>query len=139
MSGPDGADKALVRRFLEAFGDADKETLQKLVREDVRWWVPPSVAALGLARPLDGWADIPWFGGPGSGSFRPGTTEWVFHHVVAEDGLVAVHMNRRAVGANGKPYDNEYHWLFRCQDGQIAEVWEVLDTAHAFSLLEMGD
>jgi ketosteroid isomerase-like protein len=45
-------------------------------------------------------------------------------------------MNRCAVAANGRPYDCEYHWLFRFADGLIAEVWEVLDTSRALEILD---
>ena len=33
----------------------------------------------------------------------------------------------------GRPYDNEYHFLFRSRGGRIVEGWEFLDTAYAYS------
>lgn len=35
--------------------------------------------------------------------------------------------------ADGEDYANDYHCLYRCEDGRIAEVWEHLDTAYALS------
>jgi ketosteroid isomerase-like protein len=67
--------------------------------------------------------------------FQPGTTTWDVEHVTAEDDRVAILIERRAVGANGRPYANQYHWLFRFESGRIAEIWEILDTALAISLL----
>jgi ketosteroid isomerase-like protein len=55
--------------------------------------------------------------------------------MIAEDDLVAAHMDRDAVGANGRPYNNEYHLLFRFQDGLIVEAWEVIDSARAVEIL----
>jgi ketosteroid isomerase-like protein len=128
--------KDTVKRFLEAFGNNDLEQVRMVMHEDVRWWAPPVLEARGIPRPMDGWDNIPWLGGGGSKTFRPGTTTWRIHHLTAEDDRVAVHMNREAVGANGKPYDNEYHWLFRLDGPMIVEVWEILDTAFAFELLQ---
>ena len=70
-----------------------------------------------------------------SSVFQPGTTTWDVEHVTAEDDRVAILIERRAVGANGRPYANQYHWLFRFESGRIAEIWEILDTALAISLL----
>jgi ketosteroid isomerase-like protein len=127
--------KEAVRRFLDALGRNDRQALRPIVGDNVRWWVQPSVEARGLSRPLMGWEAVPWLGGGGSTAFRPGTTHWTIHHVLEEGDLVAVHMNRQAVGANGRPYDNEYHWLFRFEEDLIVEVWEILDTAYAFAIL----
>jgi ketosteroid isomerase-like protein len=127
--------KELARRFLDGLTRQDRDLSRTIVRDDVRWWVPPSVEARGFSRPMVGWGAIPWLGGEGFNSpFRQGTTNPTFHHVVAEGDLVAVHMNLKALTDNG-PYDNEYHWLFRFDGDLIAEVWEILDTAHATNLL----
>ena len=46
---------------------------------------------------------------------------------------MAVWFTMSAVTTNGADYTNDYHLLFRCEDGRIAEVWEHLDTAYAAS------
>jgi hypothetical protein len=94
--------------------------------------VPQSgVDLYGLARRMVGWDNVPWFGGEGWKGFRPGTSKVLVHHMVAEDDLVSAHYNREALRLNGSPYDTEYNILFRFEGGQIAEVWEVADTANA--------
>jgi uncharacterized protein len=132
----EGNSKDSVRQFVQALGRGDRDSLRAIVGSDIRWWVPASVEARGLRRPLVGWDAIPWLGGLASSAFRPGTTRWTFHHLVEEGDLVAVHMNREAIGVNGHPYNNEYHWLFRFEDGLIVELWEILDTASAFANLD---
>jgi ketosteroid isomerase-like protein len=120
---------------MEAVGERDEGKLRALIHEDVRWWIPQSAMRRGLRRPLVGRDEVIWLLRGGSKSFQPGTTTWNFHHMVAEDDLVAAHMEREAIGANGRPYDNEYHLLFRFQDGLIVEAWEVIDSARAFEIL----
>jgi uncharacterized protein len=124
--------KQVVTDFLVALVNDDTGTMRPLVANDVKWWVPQSAAStFGLARPLDGWENVPWFGGDGWKGFKPGTSRVTVHHLVAEGEFVSAHYNRTALRANGNPYDTEYNMLFRLRDDLIVEVWEVVDTAQA--------
>jgi hypothetical protein len=126
--------KAVVERVLQALVDDEGHTTRDVVHDAVIWWVPASAAAqFGLARPLQGWDDIPWFGGPGWKGFEPGSSTLELHHLVAEDDLVSAHYRRTARRIGGDPYDAEYNILFRFDGDLIAEVWEVADTAAAFA------
>ena len=125
--------KSAVERFLRALVDDDAQAMRPLVADDVIWWVPPSAATrFRIARPLEGWKNIPWLGGGGWKGFQPGSSAVEIHHLVAEGDFVSAHYNRTARRADGGDYDNEYNILFRIRDGLIAEVWEVADTAYAF-------
>jgi ketosteroid isomerase-like protein len=124
--------KQVVHEFLVALVNDDSDTMRLLVADEVKWWVPQSASsAFGLVRPLDGWDNVPWFGGDGWKGFRPGTSEVTIHHLVAEDEFVSAHYNRSALRANGNVYDTEYNILFRFSGDRIVEVWEVVDTAQA--------
>ena len=124
--------KQAVAEFLIALVNDDAVAMRLLVADDVKWWVPQSAAsAFGLVRPLDGWEQVPWFGGEGWKGFKPGTSHVTIHHLVVEDEFVSAHYNRTALRANGKAYDAEYNLLFRFRDDLIVEVWEVVDTAQA--------
>jgi ketosteroid isomerase-like protein len=124
--------KQIVTEFLVALVNDDTATMRPLVADDVAWWVPQSAAStFGLVRPLDGWDNVPWFGGDGWKGFKPGTSQVTIHHLVAEDEFVSAHYNRTALRANGNVYDTEYNILFRFRDDLIVEVWEVVDTAQA--------
>jgi ketosteroid isomerase-like protein len=124
--------KQVVAEFLIALVNDDVATMRPLVADEVKWWVPQSAAStFGLARPLDGWDNVPWFGGDGWKGFKPGTSQVTIHHLVAEDEFVSAHYNRTALRANGKVYDAEYNILFRFRADLIVEVWEVVDTAQA--------
>ena len=126
--------KATVARVLQALVDDEGHTTRDVVRDDVVWWVPASAATqFGLPRPLQGWDDIPWFGGPGWKGFEPGSSTLEIQHLVGEDDLVSAHYRRTARRVGGDPYDAEYNVLFRFDGDRIAEVWEVADTAAAFA------
>ena len=126
--------KQAVTEFLTALVNDDSAAMRPLVSDDVTWWVPQSASvAFGLDRPLEGWNQVPWFGGDGWKGFRPGTSEVTVHHLVAEDEFVSAHYNRRALRPNGKVYDAEYNILFRFRDDLIVEVWEVADTAQGIA------
>ncbi len=129
--------KHAVLRFLEAMADADAVALRSMLTDDAQWWVPPSASGR-LRRPLVGGDEVAQLaGGQITQAFQPGTTTWDVTHITAEDDRVAILMQRRAIGANGRAYDNQYHWLFRFEQDRIAEVWEIMDTALAFELLDM--
>jgi ketosteroid isomerase-like protein len=129
------SDKQVVEVVLQADPDGDVEAVHPHYRDDVIWWVPTSAAArFHLPRPLSGWNMIPWLGGPGWKAFEPGTSSISIHHTVAEEGLVSAHFTRTAQRRGGGDYEVEYNLLYRLIDGQIAEVWEIADTAAAFGL-----
>lgn len=133
------ANRATIERFLPALVADDTEAMRPLVHHDVVWWVPASSAKkFGLDRPLVGWDTIDWFGGNGWKAFVPGSSVLTVQHLVADGDLVSAHYRRtaRLVGKGGTDiggYDAEYNILFRFFDGRIAEVWEVADTAAAFT------
>ena len=127
------SDKQVVERVLQAIVHEDVDALRPLFRDDIVWWVPSSAAVrFHLPRPLSGWSAIPWLGGPGWKGFEPGTSSIRIHHLVVEGGLVSAHFNRTAKRLGGGDYDVEYNLLFRLVEGQVAEVWEIADTAAAF-------
>jgi ketosteroid isomerase-like protein len=125
--------KQKVLRLLDAMGARDAAAIDGLVNDDVQWWIPQSVENAGaVERPVKGRSEVVRLAsGQMFGAFQPNTTTWDVWHMTEEEGRVAILMYRRATGANGKPYNNLYHWLFRLESGRISEVWEVLDTALA--------
>jgi hypothetical protein len=53
--------------------------------------------------------------------------------MVAEGDRVAVEAESYGELANGRVYDQRYHFLMTIRDGRIAEVREYLDTQHVFA------
>jgi ketosteroid isomerase-like protein len=55
--------------------------------------------------------------------------------VIADGEHVVVEAKGQAVTKTGKPYDNEYCFVYRIVDGKVAEVTEYMDTDLACSRL----
>lgn len=54
------------------------------------------------------------------------TTELV--RMIAEDDTVVVEFNGKVTTKTGKPYNNSYCYIFRIENGKIAEITEYFDT-----------
>ena len=61
--------------------------------------------------------------------YRRGTVVLTIQNLIAEDDFVAGRfiLEARTVRAD-EEYKNYYHFLYRCEDGKVAEYWEDLDT-----------
>ena len=126
--------KALVQELRRLLDAGEFDAAGELLSEDVRWWVPRSSAELGFDRPVTGRdAVVRLTSGASERFYRPGSMTRQYHSFVAEDDLVAVWFTLRAITLQGDTYLNDYHELFRCEDGLVSEVWEHLDTAYAMS------
>jgi ketosteroid isomerase-like protein len=55
--------------------------------------------------------------------------------MTAEGDRVAMEGESKAMHVSGKPYNNNYHFLFRIRDGQIVEIREHADTQHTRDVL----
>jgi ketosteroid isomerase-like protein len=129
------ANKAVVRRYFQAIEEADYETIEKLLADDVRFWLPPSVPdgvefqgrrdiMRNIAESIAGLYDV-----------RVGLHPEI-QNLTAEDDRVAAELVIRGRSkASGKDYENHYHFLFVIRDGRIAEFHEHLDTLYAFRAL----
>jgi hypothetical protein len=124
--------KQVVRDELAAMEAGDTKTLRKLLTDDVRWWIPQSaVEHANLPRMIEGKEAVVDLIGGADAFFTE--MEWTIDLMVAEGDHVAVHAHMQGRTASGNDYLNQYHFLYRLQDGRVAEVWEYLDTAYAFA------
>ncbi len=129
------ANKAVVRRYFKAIEEADYETIEKLLADEVRFWLPPSVPdgiefqgrhdiMRNIRESIAGLYDV-------SVGLHP-----EIQHLTAEDDRVAAELVIRGRSkASRKDYENHYHFLFVIRDGKIAEFHEHLDTLYAFRAL----
>lgn len=72
----------------------------------------------------------------GTAGVVPGGMRMEIHGLTAEEDRVAAEAEAWATWSNGKPYHNQYHFLFRFHDGLICEVREYMDTLQVFRTLE---
>jgi ketosteroid isomerase-like protein len=124
--------KNVVREHMAALGRQDIDAQGALMTDDVQWWVPPSaVETGGFDRPVVGKAAVLKFLSGGSKLFTE--SNFTIDQLVAEDDFVAAHAHMEGRTSIGKDYLNYYHFLYRLDGGRIAEIWEHVDTAYAFS------
>jgi ketosteroid isomerase-like protein len=126
--------KGLVQRFRQLLDTGKFREAADLMSDDIRWWVPRSAAELGFDRPVEGReAVVRLVSGATDRFYRSGSMRREYHCFVAEANLVSSWFTMSAVTTQGEDYTNDYHFLLRCEDGRIAEVWEHLDTAYSMS------
>jgi ketosteroid isomerase-like protein len=136
-----GSNTQLLRDHFAAKERFDKDAILNQLTPDAKWWVPLSGAQRGIAsRPIEGGqtiADI--LTNTLSTQLYAKERTWTVQHVVADDAVGAAQVQlSTTLAASGTPYENVYAYFFRFADGKIAEIWEHLDTAYAFSLFDLA-
>jgi ketosteroid isomerase-like protein len=117
----------------------DVEACRQLLTEDAAFWVPQSAAARsGFDLPIRGREEVINLM-VASGFYRYDTMSIDVHHVVSEGDMVAVHHTMSTKTSGGTDYSNQYAYLLRFEEGRVAEVWEHLDTAYAYSRFKAGE
>lgn len=124
--------RALITRAFDGLAAGEPEAFMGLFSEDMVWDVRGSSS---WSRRVEGLAELdekitgPLFarlGGPPSN-----THEWI----IADGDFVVVTASGNSTTVDGKPYANDYVFIFRMQDGKIAEVREYMDGAIADAAL----
>jgi steroid delta-isomerase-like uncharacterized protein len=137
MSTTESENKELVRRYLAAFNDRDRETLDRLLAEDavehgVHEQIEGAAAIIDfLAGHFEAFPDY-------SGSMEA---------VVAEDDLVTVRYTARGTHTGEykglEPTGHQAEWtgisIYRVADGEIAEIWVEEDRLGLLEQLELVD
>ena len=129
------ANKTVVRRYFKAIEEADYAAIESLLANEVRFWLPPSVpdgvefagrheVMRNIVESIAGLYDL-----------RVGLHPEILHLTAEDDRVAAELVIRGRSKANGKDYENHYHFLFVIRDGKIAEFHEHLDTLYAFRAL----
>ncbi len=123
------------RAFIEAIGRQDDLTLGSLYAPDGTFWQIGKKLALAGSHSLEETAVMI----PKIYERLPNGMEFEISSMVAEGNKVAVEADSNATLANGKPYNNQYHFLFHFNDdGKIVEFKEYWDTLYAFETLFDG-
>jgi uncharacterized protein len=103
---------------------------ETLMTKDITWWVP----GLGTVEKSTFLAMAERFRHQ-----LVGQVKMVVLGVTAEGDRVAVEAESFAQLANGKTYNNTYHFLFLFRDGKICHSKEYNDSKHAADTLGVGD
>jgi len=119
--------KEMALDFLREFEDPDPTKLATMVASDFEWKVmtrmegmPPTKGHEGLknlARTLK--------------AVMPSGLGLKIHTAICEGDHCAIQAESNTTAANGKKYNNRYHFYVRFAGDKIAEVREYCDTNHA--------
>ena len=120
------ANKKVVTEFWEAFSAGKAEDALAMLAEDATWWIAGNFPLSGT-RTKQEFIELGEQLAPvAPNGFRVTPTAFT-----AEGDRVAVEAESYGEMANGKIYNNRYHFLIEVRDGKIHSVREYLDTMHA--------
>jgi ketosteroid isomerase-like protein len=115
-----------VLRYFKLVHERNKPVADELITEDCRWWAP----GIGVMDRAQFSAIVE--------NMRPIMPNLPKLHILgttAEGDRVAVEAKGEGLLANGKPYENIYHFLVLLRDGRICMVQEHCDSKYAADLL----
>jgi ketosteroid isomerase-like protein len=126
----------LVSSFLHAMVGHDRDTLTRVLADDIVWNTPPSTMPQ-FRGPHRGRAAVFALIDGGGDMFTSGTQRVEISYIVAEGEIAAAQFRQIARTSTGRDYDNLYSFFFRIVDGQIHELWEHVDTGYFYALFDI--
>jgi len=125
--------KRIARHFFECLSRGDAKAVLDLYAEDATVWTAGSLVFSGRRTKQE---VAPLMEGI-LGAFPEGL-RFTVHGMTAEGDRVAVEAESRGRHANGKLYNNLYHFLLVVREGKVRELKEYLDTKLAHEVLLGG-
>lgn len=122
--------KRLIADFMRLFSAGDLNASMSMMNETATWWVAGSFAMSGTKTKKQLMELLSH-----ARTLLPEGITITPTAMTAESDRVAVEADGYARHANGKIYNNKYHFLFLVREGKIEAVKEYLDTMHANDVL----
>jgi len=119
--------KELATEFLSEFEDPDPVRLATMVSNDFEWTVMTRMEGMAPTKGHEGLKNF----AKGMKVMMPGGLGLKIYTVICEGNRCAIQAESNTVVANGKKYNNRYHFDIRFDGDKIAEVREYCDTNHA--------
>ncbi|MGA7872226.1 MAG: nuclear transport factor 2 family protein [Candidatus Binatus sp.] len=119
--------KELAADFLSEFEDPDPVRLATMVANDFEWKVMTRMEGIPPVKGHDGLRNLAKV----IKAMMPGGLGLKIETIICEGNRCAVQAESNTVAANGKKYNNRYHFDIRFDGDKIAEVREYNDTNHA--------
>jgi ketosteroid isomerase-like protein len=123
-----------------AFTSRDAARIGACFTEDAQWLAPAgngTAVGLGIPHHMVGRAQIARFIAEDVGKLFVADVQVDFRGLYAEGDVVILEERMQATLANGRPYDNDYCFIFELTDGRIRRVREYMDT-HRSRLAVLG-
>lgn len=117
--------RRVVLDYLAAQRSGDGRRMLELLDEDVEWITPASGE---VGRPRGATVVLQAMADAGARYFDLATMQVELRWIIAEGEKVVLRLHNRATAVNGRPYDNEYVWIYTVRDGRIVEIEEHTDT-----------
>jgi ketosteroid isomerase-like protein len=119
--------KELATEFLSEFEDPDPVRLATMVSNDFEWIVMTRMEGMAPTKGHEGLKNF----AKGMKVMMPSGLGLKIYTVICEGDRCAIQAESNTVVANGKKYNNRYHFDIRFDGDKIAEVREYCDTNHA--------
>lgn len=119
------ANKEIVRRAGEAFGEGNWEALLALMHEDVEYALIGESSFSPKLRGKEAVREM--LAGLAAGLATPGITMHI-ENLIAEGEYVAEQARGSARTVTARPYNNTYCRVWRIVDGKVVSLLEYLDT-----------
>ena len=123
--------KELVAKFFELFSNGEIDDAFSMVSDTAVWWVPGDLPFSGTKSKTEYLQVV--------GAIQQGFPNGLQLNatsMVAEGDKVAVEVESYGEHANGRTYQNKYHFLITIENGQIIHVKEYMDTLHLYQLIQ---
>lgn len=121
------ANKAIARRFFQAFEQGDIAATMALFAPRAIYWMPTVRKEFDMQEFESG---LRWIQSRLKSGIR-----FTFGEIVAEGNKVRIMAESFAETIEGRPFNNLYHIYFQFENGRIVYAREYNDTAHVFSTL----
>lgn len=119
--------KALVREFLEAFSTGDVDAILSFLTDDAVWWVSGRIEGMSGSNDKETLGKLLRSVKP---LYKTGALKIIPNSMIAEGEYVAVEAESFAELTTGRIYANQYHFIFKVENGKISHVKEYSDTQH---------
>ncbi len=119
--------KELATEFLSEFKDPDPARLATMIANDFQWQVMTRMEGMSPMKGHEGLRNLV----KSLKAMMPSGLGLRIDTVICEGDHCAVQAESNTVAANGKKYNNRYHFDIRFDGDKIAEVREYCDTNHA--------
>lgn len=117
--------KAIVKRFWEAFSESRFDDALALLSAEATWWVAGTTNISGTYT-KQAFAEL--VAGVSEGT--EGGIQVTPTGMTAEDDRVSMEATSYGLMKDGKEYKNIYHFMHNVHDGKIRAVREYMDTEH---------
>ncbi|MDE0845728.1 MAG: nuclear transport factor 2 family protein [Actinomycetota bacterium] len=128
--------RSLIARYYEALTTGDSKTVKDCLADEVVWQLPQSVTTV----PSDENRQV--FGEEVAAELGGRTVKNNFdlskpfnleiRNIIVDGGMAVVQQRLLATAkATGSDYDNQYCWVYTCEDDKIVRMEEYADTLYA--------